>query len=131
MTALAQVRPERPMIVVIDGDEAVAHALKFRFELEGFDVRVGDDARSLMARGMIPDDACLVVDYNLPDTDGLQLLAGLRAVGLKAPVVMLVTNPSQSLRARALAAGIAVIEKPLLTDALLAAVNSALILKIV
>jgi len=131
MTARVETRPVRPMIVVTDSDDAVAHALKFRFELEGFDVRVGDDARTLVALGMIPDDACLVVDYNPPETDGLQLLAGLRAAGLKAPAVMVATNPSQSLRTRAAAAGVAVVEKPLLSDALLAAVNSALILKIV
>ncbi len=124
-------KAERPTVVVINGDDAVAHALKFRFELEGFDVRVHDDARTLLVLGMIPDDVCLVVDYDLPDTDGLQLLAGLRAAGLKAPAVMIVTNPTRALCAKAESIGVTIVEKPLLNDALLAAVRSALILKIV
>lgn len=121
----------RPIVVVINGDDALAHALKFRFELEGFDVRVHDDARTLLALGMIPDDVCLVVDHDLPDMDGFQLLTGLRAAGLKAPAVMIATNPNAALRAKAAAAGVTIVEKPLLNDALLAAVRSALILKIV
>lgn len=121
----------RPTVVVINDDEAVAHSLKFRFELEGFDVRVHDDARTLLVLGMIPNDVCLVVDYDLPDTDGLHLLAGLRAAGVKAPAIMIVTNPNSAVRARAAAAGVTIVEKPLLNDALLAAVRSALILKIV
>lgn len=121
----------RPTVVVINGDDAVAHSLKFRFELEGFNVRVLDDARTLLALGMIPDDVCLVVDYDLPDTDGFQLLSGLRAVGMQAPAVMIATNPNTALRARAAAAGVTLVEKPLLNDALLAAVRRALILKIV
>lgn len=131
MTGAPSDRSKRPVVVVIDGDAAVAHALKFRFELEGFDVRVDDDARTLLALGMIPDDACLVVDYAVPGTDGLQLLLALREAGLKAPAVMTATNPSTNLRARALAAGVTLVEKPLLNDALLMAVRSALILKII
>lgn len=121
----------RPTVLVINGDDAVAHALKFRFELEGFDVRVHDDARTLLALGMIADDVCLVVDYDLPNTDGFQLLTGLRAGGVKAPAIMIVTNPNSALRARAAAAGVTIVEKPLLNDALLSAVRNALILKIV
>lgn len=122
---------DRPTVLVINGDDAVAHALKFRFELEGFEVRVHDDARTLLALGMAPDDACLVVDYDLPDTDGLNLIHGLRGAGVKAPAILIVTNPNAPLRAKAAAAGVTIVEKPLLNDALLAAVRSALILKIV
>lgn len=122
---------DRPTVVVINNDDALAHALKFRFELEGLDVRVHDDARTLLALGMIPDDVCLVVDHDLPDMDGLQLLTSLRAAGVKAPAIMIATNPNVALRTRAASAGVTIVEKPLLNDALLTAVRSALILKVV
>lgn len=128
---LSAANSSRPTVVVINGDDALAHALKFRFELEGFDVRVQDEARTLLALGMIPDDACLVVDHHLPGTDGFNLLTTLRGVGVKAPAVMIATNPNAALRAKAAEAGVTVVEKPLLNDALLVAVRSALILKIV
>jgi hypothetical protein len=42
------------------------------------------------------------------------------------PAVLITTNPRPHLRARAAAAGVPIIEKPLLTDGLLSAVRSAL-----
>lgn len=123
--ALTPVAP-RPSVILVDDDPAVAHAVQFSFDLEGLDVRSFRDAESLLAFGNLPDKGCLILDYQLPGEDGLSLLERLRAKDVRMPAILITTNPRPHLRARAAAAGVPIIEKPLLTDALLTAVRSAL-----
>ncbi|KAB0243968.1 response regulator [Microcystis aeruginosa EAWAG127a] len=51
-------------------------------ELEGFEVRTFSDAQSLLRKPDISRQAFLVIDYRLPDTNGLDLLQRLRAKGV-------------------------------------------------
>ena len=115
----------RPAVLLVDDDPAVTHAVQFSFDLEGLDVRSFSDAAGLLGADL-PAQGCLVLDYHLPDMDGLELLERLRADGVRLPAVLMTTNPRMILKARAAAAGVPIIEKPLLTDALLTAVRRAL-----
>lgn len=127
MTLLPATPETRPVVVLVDDDPAVAHAVQFSFDLEGIEVRSFSDAESLLASGDLPQDGgCLILDYHLPGADGLDLLARLRAKGVRTPAVLITTNPRANLSMRAASAGVPIIEKPLLTDALLSAVRSAL-----
>ena len=127
MTMLPASPEKRPVVVLVDDDPAVAHAVQFSFDLEGIEVRSFSDAESLLASGDLPQDGgCLILDYHLPGADGLDLLARLRAKGVRTPAVLITTNPRANLSMRAASAGVPIIEKPLLTDALLSAVRSAL-----
>ena len=126
MTRLPIIPEARPAVILVDDDPAVAHAVQFSFDLEGLDVRSFSDAESVLASRDLPAKGCLVLDYNLPGADGLELLDRLRAKGVSMPAVLITTNPRTLLRARAAMAGVPIIEKPLLTDALLTAVRSAL-----
>ena len=116
-----------PVVILVDDDPAVAHAVQFSFDLEGLNVRSFRDAESLLASGDLPERGCLVIDYHLPGLNGLDLLDRLRANGVGLPAVLITTNPRLHLRARAATEGVPIIEKPLLTDALLTAVRSALV----
>ncbi|MBW8304047.1 MAG: response regulator, partial [Brevundimonas sp.] len=111
---------------LVDDDPAVTHAVQFSFDLEGLDVRSFSDAESLLAMKDLPNKGCLVLDYRRPGAEARELLARLRAKGVRMPGVLNTTKPRPHLRARAAAAGAPIIEKPLLTDALLTAVRSAL-----
>lgn len=116
----------RPVVVLVDDDSALSHALSFSFDLEGFDVHAYDDAETLLAARDYPANGCLVLDYRLPGMDGLSLLTRLRDEAVDLPAILVTSNPRPALRARAAAAGAPIIEKPLLTDALLTAVRQAL-----
>ena len=113
-------------VILVDDDPAVARAIEFAFGLEGLKVATYPDGARALASGRLPEAGCLVLDYQLPDMDGLQLLQRLRDGGVTAPAILVTTNPRRALRHRAEAAGAPIIEKPLLSDALLDSVRQAL-----
>lgn len=101
-------------ILLVDDDAVVRHALKFSLELEGFDVRLYSTPEALLAEDELPAGACLVIDYRMPEIDGLELVERLRARGVTLPVFLISGRVTRSLRARASRLGInGVLEKPL------------------
>lgn len=126
MTATTVICTPRPAVILVDDDPAVTHAMQFSFDLEGLDVRSFQDGESLLAVDDLPEKGCLILDHNLPGMDGLALLDRLRAANIRLPAILITTNPRAALRNRAATAGVPIIEKPLLTDALLTAVRTAL-----
>lgn len=107
-----------PRILLVDDDPAIRSSLSFALELEGFEVDAFETGHALVARDAHPDEACLVLDYRLPDTNGLSLLRQLRARGTQLPAVIITTNPSKATRNAAAELGADLVEKPLLCDAL-------------
>ena len=124
--ATTVIEASRPAVILVDDDPAVTHAMQFSFDLEGLDVRSFLDGESLLAADDLPRKGCLILDHNLPGMDGLALLERLRAAGVGLPAILITTNPRAALRDRAAAAGVPIVEKPLLTDALLTTVRKAL-----
>lgn len=119
--------PPRPKIILVDDDPAVRASLAFSLELEGFLIETFDCAEELAERIEFPYNGCLVLDYRLPQMDGLALLDILRSRGIDLPAVLITSAPARAVRNRAAAAGAAIVEKPLLCDALTAAVRDGLL----
>ena len=113
-------------VFIVDDDDAILGALKFSLEIEGYAVRASPDGRELMAMPDLPGRGCLVVDYNMPGTNGLELLAALRGRGWLLPAILMTSNPSPELRERVITAGAVLVEKPLLGNTLIAAIDATL-----
>jgi two-component system response regulator FixJ len=108
---------------VVDDDRAVRNSLKFSLEIEGFSVREFAGAKDVLAAIDLPTDGCLIIDYKLPVMDGLQLLRKLRERRVSLPAILITSHPSTDLIGRASAAGVNIIEKPLLGNGLIDAVR--------
>jgi FixJ family two-component response regulator len=117
-------------IVIVDDDPAVLNSLKFSLEVEGFAVLAYANGTQLLASDDWRHSGCLVIDYGLPDTDGYELLKEIRKGGGAMPAILITTHPSLYLRNRASAAGIPIVEKPLLGNALSEAIRRALVPRI-
>jgi FixJ family two-component response regulator len=106
------------IVIVIGGDLAVRHALKFWLEVEG--------RAELLAAGELARCDCLVVDEKVPESSGLQLIAQLRDRNFSAPAILVTSQPSLSLRKQADKAGVPIMEKPLLGNGLLDTIRGAI-----
>jgi two-component system response regulator FixJ len=117
-----------PIIAVIDDDAAVRNSLKFSLELDGFAVRTYANAAELLGSGNVTDLQCLIVDQDMPRMTGLELIAMLRAQGVKVPALLVSGRLAPAVTRQASVAGIPVIEKPFLgnrlTDSIRAAVGT-------
>jgi two-component system, LuxR family, response regulator FixJ len=118
--------PAKSVVLVIDDDPAVRNSLKFALEVEGFAVRVYETGVALLAESDMPASGCLVADYNLPGMNGLDLLERLHERNIRWPAILITTHPTALIRNRAAAAGVRLIEKPLLNDTLFQWVHAAL-----
>jgi two-component system, LuxR family, response regulator FixJ len=98
------------VIAVLEDDSAVRESLKFSLEIEGFEVHACASPDELLNRSMVFFD-CLVIDYHLPGTNGLDVLDKLREEGNSAQAILLTGNPNPNMLRRASAAGVMVIEK--------------------
>ena len=114
-----QQHPKRiPMILVLENDAAVRNSMKFSLQAEGYQVRAYSKARDVLEAPDLSEIDCLVVDYRLEGMNGLELVRQMRARGIRAPVIMITTLPSLDLHRDASAAGIPIVEKPLLGNTL-------------
>ena len=105
-------------VFVVDDDPAVRNSLQFALELEGYAVRTFADAEQLLGRPDSERPCCLVIDYGLPGSNGLELLRALRQRDVAAPAILITSHPNRLLCERAERAGIPIVEKPLLADTL-------------
>lgn len=110
--------PNSAIIAIIEDDAAVRSALAFSLQTQGFSVRVYECAEDLLNDATQAEIECLVVDYKLPNMNGLDLLKELRRRDIKAPAILIATEPNAAVRAAAGVVGTSIVEKPLLTEEL-------------
>jgi FixJ family two-component response regulator len=115
-----------PLVLVVDDDEAVRTALGFALELQGYDVEVCSSGEALIERELPGANTCLVIDERLRGMSGLATIGVLRSRGVDIPAILITSHPQPQLRTAALAAGVPIVEKPLLGDGLVSAIRSAL-----
>ena len=115
------------VVCIVEDDAAVRNALKFALEVEGLSVRTYDGSVAFLEEQHLPSLGCLVVDYRMPDMDGLELTAALRERGMTGSVIMITGRTNKDLRARAAKLGIHhLLEKPLSDSALIDAIRDAM-----
>jgi DNA-binding NtrC family response regulator len=113
----------RPRLVVIEDDPAVRDSLRFTLDLQGYDVRDFDDGASAIADSDILAADGLLIDYALPDMNGVAVLEALQRRGSRCPVIIIASDASAHCRQRAEQAGARFIEKSLMAEALNALVR--------
>jgi FixJ family two-component response regulator len=109
--------PKRPRVVIVEDDAALLSALQFSLEAEGYEVRAFSVQTELLARREdFLGASCLLVDFHQMPLDGLELYALLEGMGMKAPAILMTSNPDSECRRGARGLGVKIVEKPLLSD---------------
>ena len=115
----------RNILAVVD-DPALRASLRFALEIEGFRIDTFATGAELLAKDPLPSQACLLLDHVVPRIDGIEIAVALRRRGVDSPAILMTADAGEALRRRATAAGLTVLEKPLLGNALADAIRVAL-----
>ncbi len=114
-------------ILLSDDDSSVRRSRQLLLRSRGFDVRAYTSGTALLLDPGAHAGDCLVVDYRMPDIDGISLLKRLRSAGWRGPAILLTTHDEDGLAEQARAAGFSkVLEKPLRDKILLNAIDRVL-----
>ena len=117
----------RPVVYVVDDDDAVLVSLRFLLETDGFAVRTFRNATALLHAASMPGADCYVIDYKMPEINGIELAGRLRQSDAETPVILITGYPDGNISARAAAAGVKdVILKPLLDENLVKRIHQAI-----
>jgi two-component system C4-dicarboxylate transport response regulator DctD len=114
----------RLKLTIVEDDAALLCALVFELEAEGFEVSAFRTPAEALDRTAEAD--CVVAEHKLRGMDGLTLIARLRESGGARAAVLITAKPDDRCRRRAADAGVAVVEKPLIDDALNRRIREAL-----
>jgi two-component system, LuxR family, response regulator FixJ len=132
-TSSREVRPfamsssAKPTVYVVDDDADVLGSLRFLLETDGFDVRTFRNGASLLNAVRSTGVDCFVIDYKMPDMNGIDLAGRLRNRDIAAPVILITGYPDENISARAEAAGVRhVLMKPLLDESLVTRIRGAI-----
>jgi FixJ family two-component response regulator len=116
-------------VLVVDDDASVLRSLKRLVSASGFEVKTFGRPSELLASEMPTSNACMVVDIDLPEMNGIEMCEVLKGSGRCLPTI-LITGRTDA-RTRLMAAqsdAIAVLFKPFDEDPLLDAIARALAL---
>lgn len=125
MTAL---NTQKPIIIVIDDDPSILRALRRLVIGAGFDVRTFDRPSTLLRSDLPKAGACLIVDIDLPEMNGVELCETLAASGCRLPVILITAHTDEETRRLADGAGpVALLIKPFGRELLVNSIESALL----
>lgn len=117
ISMLHRASPKR-LVAVVEDDAGVRNSLEFALEVEGYEQCLFENAQTAIDSLEILSVDCLVIDYALPDMDGLAMLEILRRRGLTAPAIVIASLPTARCHREAERAGVLLIEKPLMGETL-------------
>lgn len=78
-------------VLLVEDDEALAHGIAMALAAEGRVIEMAASVREARA-ALCEAQNLIVLDINLPDGSGLDLLRALRAEGVQTPVILLTAN---------------------------------------
>lgn len=114
------------VISIVDDDESVREAMARLMKAHGYLVKTFESGASLLNSEHRAGAVCLIADVQMPGMTGLELYDRLIADGAPIPTILITAHPDETVRLRALRAGVhCYLTKPINEDDLLGCVRSA------
>ena len=80
---------EKPLIHLIDDEDAVRRSASFLLKTSGYEVRAYPSGVAFLKEARHPDPGCILLDIRMPEMDGLEVQRELNARGIALPVIVL------------------------------------------
>ncbi|MEM6162589.1 response regulator [Erwinia sp. P6884] len=115
------------MVYVVDDDESVIAALRNLLDSEGYTIAAFTSPQAFLAQPHYETPSCLIVDINMPGTDGFDVSRNLHERGHTIPTIFLTGFGTIPITVKAMKAGAyEFLTKPVMPEPLLQAVSEAL-----
>lgn len=119
--------PTAPRVLVVDDEENISFLVGAALRLQGYRVESAGTGAAALATAASLDPQVVVLDIQLPDVDGYEVLRRLRAAGSRAAVIFLTARGTTGDRVRGLTqGGDDYVVKPFALEELVARVQLAL-----
>ena len=113
--------------LIVDDEPAIRRFLRTTLEAQGYRVEEAETGKAALDAMKRAPASLVVLDLGLPDMDGLEVLAALRAGGSQVPVIVLSSRTDEAGKVKALDLGADdYVTKPFGVDELLARLRAAL-----
>jgi len=117
------------LVLVLDDDTSLCRSLRRLLSANGFTVKTFEKPSELIASDIPRSNACMVVDINLPEMNGVQMCEMLRQSGRALPTVLITARTDTGVHAlTAKSDAVAILFKPFAEKELLDAIRRALAL---
>ena len=117
----------KPIVYVIDDDAAVRDSFHVLFGSHGIEVRCYASSEAFLAAAPPLENSCLLVDVDMPELDGIDLLGRLLRDGFMTPTFLMTGGGIMgSLLSTVDRSDVALLEKPMVAGELVAEVRKAL-----
>lgn len=117
-------------VFIVDDDPSVRDALGLYLGVQDYRVQLFGDAESFLKAYKPTWSGCALIDIRMPNMDGLTLQKRLRELGSALPVIIMTGHGDVSSAREAFrASAVDFLEKPLVQEKLLQAINEALALQ--
>lgn len=116
----------KPSIAVVEDDDSVREATVGLLRSHGFIAKGFASADAFLASNRIRITSCLIADVQMPNMSGLALYGHLMAAGAPIPTILITAYPDETIRTRALNAGVTgYLTKPFSEKDLLDSIDTA------
>ena len=116
-----------PRIFVIDDDDAVRDSLRALLESAELAVETYGSGREFLDAQSGRPNGCIVLDLDLPNMSGLEVVEAVTARGMNLPIIVMTGRAVERTEQRSLRSGaMTLIEKPMSDRVLLEAIEQAL-----
>jgi two-component system, OmpR family, response regulator len=103
--ALDSPAPTRHRILVVDDEPSIVDAVSTAFRYEGYEVEQAFTGRGALERVLQDDPDLVILDWMLPDIEGIEVARRLRARGYKTAVLFLTAKDATENKVDALRMG--------------------------
>jgi FixJ family two-component response regulator len=123
----ARSKADTPRVLIVDDDVSVRESLELLMRSAGWQAETFASAEEFLARPRPTVPSCLVLDYMLPELDGLGLQKRIAADAVRLPIVFITCHGNPPMAVQAMKAGaLDILMKPFGDDELLCAVQKGI-----
>ena len=122
---------KRNVIAVVDDDLGILDAIELILSSYGYHTELFASAEEFLSAAATSQAACLVVDIQLGDISGVEMVRRLSATGFTFPIIFITGSQDELHRRQAMDVGcVAFLLKPFPADGLIEAIRRAISLKL-